>query len=136
MKPNTATPLSIDPRTLMLAPASAIGSARRMSLAPSNSHVLSARIFYVAALMLPFAAIALLERATIADWLVTGMCPGGPMDRSAHLCGFGELFSIVFLGGWVAFLVIPVLVVWFVLCTAAFLCTVAFFSWRRRRAQR
>jgi hypothetical protein len=34
------------------------------------------------------------------------------MDRPAAPCSFADLAVIVFLGGWVAFLVVPALAVW------------------------
>jgi hypothetical protein len=91
---------------------------------------MNARFFYAVALALPFIATAIESRALIADWFMTGICPGGPMDRPAHLCGFGEWFFITFLGGWAAFLVIPMLALWFALCTTVFA------LWRRRARSR
>ena len=41
------------------------------------------------------------------------------MDRLAGPCGVGELFVSVFLGGWVAFLVVPVFVGWWLMSSIA-----------------
>jgi hypothetical protein len=67
---------------------------------------------YAALLALPFALLAVASRREIGVWLTTGMCPGGPMDRLASACGPATFFEIVFLGGWVAFLMVPLLLVW------------------------
>jgi hypothetical protein len=60
----------------------------------------------------PFVALAVLGHHELSTWAQTGMCPAGPMDRPAAPCSFADLAVIVFLGGWVAFLVVPVLAVW------------------------
>ena len=69
------------------------------------------------ALSLPFLGLALLNRPYIAYWLSTGTCPG-PMDRSGP-CGVGRMLGIVFLGGWAAFAVVPVLLAWSMVWTVA-----------------
>lgn len=68
------------------------------------------------ALSLPFLGFAVLNRPYIAFWLRTGMCPG-PMDRSGP-CGVARMLGIVFLGGWAAFAVVPVLLAWSLVWTA------------------
>lgn len=87
---------------------------------------------YVLGLLLPWACIAAMSTRDIGTWLETGMCPAGPMDRPAAPCGSADFFAIVFLGGWVAFLVIPFLVVWWAGCTGALLVVV---TWLRRRSR-
>lgn len=62
--------------------------------------------------------IGLASRRELATWLVAGTCPGGPMDRRAAPCGPLEFFGIVFLGGWAAPFVVPVLAVWWALATS------------------
>lgn len=81
---------------------------------------------YVTALLLPFAWIASRSGSELHRWLDTGVCPAGPMDRPARPCSLFELFFIVFLGGWVASMVIPMLVLWW-----AFVSGVAWSVWRR-----
>lgn len=41
------------------------------------------------------------------------------MDRVTRPCGVGEFFVSVFLGGWVAFLVVPVFVGWWLVSSIA-----------------
>ena len=79
-----------------------------------------ARGVYVGALALPFACLAVLDRAAIATWISRGTCPGGAMDQVARPCGSGEFFVRVFLGGWVAFLVVPALLGWWLVASVAF----------------
>lgn len=74
---------------------------------------------YALALLLPVIGIGVMSRGEIATWLATGTCPGGAMDRPAALCGPLEFFGVVFLGGWAAFIVVPVLVAWWLACTGA-----------------
>lgn len=52
-------------------------------------------------------------------WLRTGECPGGPMDRFPTSCGPLEV-ALVLLGGWAAFLVLPLLVGWWAGVTGIF----------------
>ena len=68
------------------------------------------------ALVTPFLCIGWFSRPEISHWLATGMCPGGPMDRPAATCGPLEFFSLVFLGGWAAWLVVPLLCAWWLAC--------------------
>lgn len=65
------------------------------------------------ALALPVVALCALNAAEILHWLRTGHCPGGPMDRAAGPCGPLEFVGVVLLGGWAAFLVVPLLVIWY-----------------------
>ncbi len=68
---------------------------------------------------LPFLGLALLNRSYNASWMRTGTCPG-PMDRAGP-CSLGQMLGVVFLGGWVAFLVVPVVLAWSLAWTAALL---------------
>lgn len=61
------------------------------------------------------------ERAEIAGWLTTGMCPAGPMDRAAAPCGVLAFMQIVLLGGWAAFIVVPLLAGWTLVATLVLL---------------
>jgi len=88
-------------------------------MTPGTRRILGAG--YAALLVLPFALLAVASRHEIGVWLTTGMCPGGPMDRPASACGPGAFFEIVFLGGWAAFLVVPLLLVWGLGWTGVFL---------------
>jgi len=86
---------------------------------------------YAAALLLPFAWITLHSGGDLQRWFDTGVCPAGPMDRPARPCSLFELLVIVFLGGSVAFMVIPALALWWALVTG-----IAQLVWRRiRKAQ-
>lgn len=87
---------------------------------------------YVAMLLAPLVLLGSLSSAEIATWFSTGMCPAGPMDRPAAPCGILELAFIVLLGGWVAFIVVPALVVWALVCTVAY---AALAHWLGKRAQ-
>ena len=87
---------------------------------------------YVVGLLLPWTCLAALSRREIATWLTTGMCPGGPMDRPAAPCGPLSFFAIVFLGGWAAFLVVPLLLVWWAGCTGALFATLKRLTRRAR----
>lgn len=81
---------------------------------------------YVFTLAIPIAALVYLNSSEVANWFATGMCPGGPMDRVAAPCSVLEFVSIVLLGGWVAFLVVPALLTWTLLATLIF-------RWARRQ---
>ncbi len=82
------------------------------------------------ALLAPLVAVGALSSADIGEWLRTGLCPGGPMDRPVQPCGPMDLFFIVFLGGWGAFLVVPLLVVWSVFWVGAFVAVRGFIHGR------
>jgi len=88
-----------------------------------------ARGLFGAAAVAPFGVIAALSRADLARWATTGVCPGGPMDHPAAPCGLFELVFRVFLGGWAAWLFIPVLSAW---CGA---CALGYGLVRRRGAR-
>ena len=75
---------------------------------------------YGMALLLPAAGLALFNIGEIVTWLQTGMCPGGPMDRPAAPCGPLRFLWIVVLGGWAAFLVVPLLLACWVAITIGF----------------
>lgn len=85
-------------------------------------------VSYALALLVPFVGIGWLSSDAIDLWLSTGMCPAGPMDRPAAPCGLVDFFLIVFLGGWAAFIVVPVLVVWALVCTGVWAAMWAFGS--------
>ena len=75
---------------------------------------------YGLALLLPVAGLVALNIGEIVTWLQTGLCPGGPMDRPAAPCGPLRFLWIVVLGGWAAFLVVPLLLVCWVAITIGF----------------
>lgn len=81
---------------------------------------------YVFALILPLIVVAFFSTHEIVTWLSTGMCPAGPMDRPSRLCGAAEFFVIVLLGGWAAFLSVPILIGWWILCTGGFIATLMY----------
>jgi hypothetical protein len=68
---------------------------------------------------LPLLALAILGRHDLAEWSSSGLCPGGPMDRPARPCSLLGIFALVFLGGWVGFIVVPLWSLWVVSCTVA-----------------
>lgn len=79
-----------------------------------------ARVLFGAAALAPFGVIALLSRADLARWATTGVCPGGPMDHPAAPCGPFEIVFRVFLGGWAAWLFVPVLAAWCGACALGY----------------
>lgn len=76
---------------------------------------------YWLAMLAPLVGLLLLNAGALGDWLRTGICPGGPMDRPAAPCGPVGFVMTVVLGGWAAFLVIPLLVVCWIGITIYFL---------------
>lgn len=89
-------------------------------------------VSYALALLVPLVGIGALSSHEIDVWLSTGMCPAGPMDRPAAPCGLVDLFTIVFLGGWAAFIVVPVLAAWALGCTAVWAAAWTFVARRAR----
>jgi hypothetical protein len=65
---------------------------------------------YGVAMLVPVVGLLLFNAAALGDWLRSGICPGGPMDRPALPCGPLDFVWIVLLGGWAAFLIVPLLV--------------------------
>jgi len=87
---------------------------------------------YAFALVLPLVVVAVFSQHEIATWLSTGMCPAGPMDRPSRPCGPVDFFAIVFLGGWAAFIFVPILLGWWVLCSAGLAAASAYLRKRGR----
>lgn len=87
-------------------------------------------VLYVLALCAPVAVLAFVGAHDLSTWLETGFCPGGPMDRPAAPCSAAELAFLVFLGGWAAFVVVPLELLYAAACTAAFALALV---WLRRR---
>ena len=77
-------------------------------------------IRYIGEMLLPLVVIGLASTDEIFMWLRTGICPAGPMDRPAAPCGPFSFFSIVFLGGWAAFVFLPLLLAWWTVATVGF----------------
>ena len=71
-------------------------------------------VVYLLLLASPVVVILALSHAEVTSWWMTGMCPGGPMDRPAAPCAFPTFFFVVVLGGWLAYLVVPALSVWWI----------------------
>jgi hypothetical protein len=84
-----------------------------------TSHATRAWATYGVMLALPLLALAILGRHDLAEWSSSGLCPGGPMDRPARPCGLLGIFALVFLGGWVGFIVVPLWSLWVAVCTVA-----------------
>jgi hypothetical protein len=84
---------------------------------------------YLGALAIPIVALVWLNASEFARWFATGICPGGPMDRAAAPCNAFEFASIVLLGGWAAFIVVPALLGWMLVATLIF-------RWARSRTSR
>ncbi|MEM6791508.1 MAG: hypothetical protein AAF715_28580 [Myxococcota bacterium] len=56
------------------------------------------------------------NRGTVAFWLETGRCPGGPMDRPEVDCNVLEMLQIAALGGWLGWLLAVATLAWWALC--------------------
>jgi len=76
--------------------------------------VTAGRLVWSILALLPIAILIAVNNHEVLLWLQTGHCPGGPMDRPAGPCGPIDFILIVLLGGWVAFLMIPVLIGWWI----------------------
>jgi hypothetical protein len=78
------------------------------------------RFIWYVLVLLPIAVLIAINTKEILHWFQTGHCPGGPMDRVSAPCGPIDLIRIVFLGGWVAFIVVPILVGYWICLLVAF----------------
>ena len=85
----------------------------------SRAQMLRSALFLFA-LALPFIVVGVFSTSEIGTWLSTGMCPGGPMDQVAGPCGPLHFFMRVFLGGWVAFIFIPLVLLWWAILTLVY----------------
>ena len=91
--------------------------------------------WYLGILALPLVLLLWISAADIARWWQTGMCPGGPMDRSAAPCNIGTLLLVTVLGGWASPIIMLLLGAWSALWTVVFLVARTVAS-RRRASER
>lgn len=79
---------------------------------PNDRKRSATKFLWLGLALLPIFVLVAVNTHEILLWLQTGHCPAGPMDRPAMPCGPIDFILIVLLGGWVAFLVVPALILW------------------------
>lgn len=99
---------------------------RELLLHPNRSVRMAWLVACFLVLLFPLLGMFVLNSSVVGQWLSTGICPGGPMDRPARPCGLFELSYLVFFGGWAAFVVIPLFVLWWLICLLVLLAAVSF----------